>query len=222
MQFINLFENDFYALFPELFLTCAALLLLVFGVIWSTSKASGYPILVHTVAWLSVWSIVCALGLTLHMPFSIMVCFYNTFVIDELTFLLKVMVLCSTGAALLMSMDYLKTSSLNVFEYSILVLLSCISMLLLVSSYDFISMYLAIEMQSLCFYVLAASKRNSEFSTEAGLKYFLLGAFSSGILLFGCSLVYGSTGITNFEDLAKCFAGISQTCLLYTSDAADE
>lgn len=57
MQFINLFENDFYALFPELFLTCAALLLLVFGVIWSTSKASGYPILVHTVAWLSVWSI---------------------------------------------------------------------------------------------------------------------------------------------------------------------
>ena len=64
MQFINLFENDFYALFPELFLTCAALLLLVFGVIWSTSKASGYPILVHTVAWLSVWSIVCALGLT--------------------------------------------------------------------------------------------------------------------------------------------------------------
>lgn len=143
MQFINLFENDFYALFPELFLTCAALLLLVFGVIWSTSKASGYPILVHTVAWLSVWSIFCALGLTLHMPFSIMVCFYNTFVIDELTFLLKVMVLCSTGAALLMSMDYLKTSSLNVFEYSILVLLSCISMLLLVSSYDFISMYLA-------------------------------------------------------------------------------
>jgi|TARA_B110000444_G_scaffold250497_1_gene277016 proton-translocating NADH-quinone oxidoreductase chain N len=211
MQFINLFENDFYALFPELFLTCAALLLLVFGVIWSTSKASGYPILVHTVAWLSVWSIFCALGLTLHMPFSIMVCFYNTFVIDELTFLLKVMVLCSTGAALLMSMDYLKTSSLNVFEYSILVLLSCISMLLLVSSYDFISMYLAIEMQSLCFYVLAASKRNSEFSTEAGLKYFLLGAFSSGILLFGCSLVYGSTGITNFEDLAKCFAGISHT-----------
>ena len=77
MQFINLFENDFYALFPELFLTCAALLLLVFGVIWSTSKASGYPILVHTVAWLSIWSIVCALGLTLHMPFSIMAVSYT-------------------------------------------------------------------------------------------------------------------------------------------------
>jgi len=102
-----------------------------------------------------------------------------------------------------MSMEYLKKSLLNVFEYSILLLLASISMLLLISSYDFISMYLAIEMQSLCLYVLAASKRHSEFSTEAGLKYFLLGAFSSGVLLFGCALVYGFTGLTNFEDLAK-------------------
>ena len=69
-----------------------------------------------------------------------MVSFYNTFVIDELTFLLKAMVLCSATAAMLMSMEYLKTSMLNIFEYSILVLLSTISMLLLISSYDFISM----------------------------------------------------------------------------------
>ena len=207
MQFIHLFENDFYALFPELFLTTTTLILLVFGVIWSTSKTHGYPVLVHTVAWLGVWCVVCAFGLTVHMPFSVMVCFYNTFVIDELTFLLKAMILASTCAALLMSMEYLKTSLLNVFEYSILLLLSSVSMLFLVSSYDFISMYLAIEMQSLCLYVLAASKRHSEFSTEAGLKYFLLGAFSSGVLLFGCSLVYGFTGMTNFEDVAKCLAG---------------
>jgi len=73
----------------------------------------------------------------------------------------------------------------------------------MISSYDFISMYLTIEMQSLCFYVLACSKRNSEFSTEAGLKYFILGAFSSGILLFGASLIYGFSGITNFEELTK-------------------
>ena len=93
MHFIHLFENDLYALFPELFLTCTTLVLLIFGVIWSTSKAQGYPILVQTVAWLGVWSVVCALVLTLHMPFSIMVCFYNTFVIDELTFFLKSLVL---------------------------------------------------------------------------------------------------------------------------------
>ena len=207
LHYIHLFENDFYALFPELFLTCTTMLLLMFGVVWSTSKAEGYPILTHTIAWLSVWSLVCTFGLTIHSPFSVMVSFYNTFVIDELTFLLKAMVLCSATAAMLMSMEYLKTSMLNIFEYSILVLLSTISMLLLISSYDFISMYLAIEMQSLCFYVLAVAKRHSEFSTEAGLKYFLLGAFSSGVLLFGCSLVYGYTGLTNFEDIAKCLAG---------------
>ena len=207
LHYIHLFENDFYALFPELFLTCTTMLLLMFGVVWSTSKAEGYPILTHTIAWLSVWSLVCTFGLTIHSPFSVMVSFYNTFVIDELTFLLKAMVLCSATAAMLMSMEYLKTSMLNIFEYSILVLLSTISMLLLISSYDFISMYLAIEMQSLCFYVLAASKRHSEFSTEAGLKYFLLGAFSSGVLLFGCSLVYGYIGLTNFEDISKCLAG---------------
>jgi proton-translocating NADH-quinone oxidoreductase chain N len=86
-------------------------------------------------------------------------------------------------------------------------LLSVLSMALMLSSYDFISMYLAIELQSLSFYVLAASKRDSEFSTEAGLKYFVLGAFSSGILLFGFSLVYGFTGLTNLEELAKLFSG---------------
>lgn len=203
---MHLFENDFYALFPELFLTTVTMVLLMFGVVWSTSKAHGFPVLVHTVAWLSVWSVFCTCMLTMHMPFSIMVCFYNSFVIDELTSMLKIMILCSTAAAMLMSMEYLKTSVFNMFEYSILLLFSTISMLFLVSSYDFISMYLAIEMQSLCFYVLAASKRHSEFSTEAGLKYFLLGAFSSGILLFGCSLVYGFTGMTNFEDVAKCLA----------------
>jgi len=77
-----------------------------------------------------------------------------------------------------MSFQYFETERMQNFEYLILILLSTLSMFLLVSSYDLISMYLAIEMQSLCFYVLAASQRNSEFSTEAGLKYFLLGAFS--------------------------------------------
>jgi NADH:ubiquinone oxidoreductase subunit 2 (subunit N) len=78
-------------------------------------------------------------------------------------------------------------------------------MLFLVSSYDLISLYLAIELQSLCFYVLAAFQRNNEFSTEAGLKYFILGALSSGFLLFGESILYGFTGITNFEELTKLF-----------------
>jgi proton-translocating NADH-quinone oxidoreductase chain N len=79
---------------------------------------------------------------------------------------------------------------------------------LIVASNDLISMYLAIEMQSLCLYVLAAFKKNSAFSTEAGLKYFILGAFSSGLLLFGSSMIYGFTGTTNFEELATICTGI--------------
>jgi len=104
-----------------------------------------------------------------------------------------------------MSLQYFQQEALTAFESIVLILMSTCSMLFMISAFDLIAMYLAIELQSLCFYVLAASKRNSEFSTEAGLKYFILGAFSSGILLFGCSLIYGFTGVTNLEELAKIF-----------------
>jgi NADH:ubiquinone oxidoreductase subunit 2 (subunit N) len=106
-----------------------------------------------------------------------------------------------------MCLDYFKEESLNVFESIILILLSTCNMFLMISTYDLIAMYLAIELQSLCFYVIAALKRNSEFSTEAGFKYFILGAFSSRILLFGCSMIYGFTRVTNFEELTKIFIG---------------
>lgn len=77
----------------------------------------------------------------------------------------------------------------------------------LITSYDLISLYLSIEMQSLCCYVLAASKKDSSFSTEAGLKYFILGSFSSILLLFGISYFYGFTGTTNFSNLTLLFSG---------------
>lgn len=80
-------------------------------------------------------------------------------------------------------------------------------MLLLTQVYDLLSMYLVIEFQSLIFYILVSFKRNSEFSTESGLKYFILGAFSSAFLLFGSSILYSFTGLTNFGDLSKFFSG---------------
>ncbi len=85
-------------------------------------------------------------------------------------------------------------------------------MLFLISAADFISMYLAIELQSICFYVLAAFKRDSEFSTEAGLNYFLLGVLQPGMLLFGCSLIYGFTGVIEFSELSKVFASQNVLC----------
>nr|QKQ14731.1 NADH-ubiquinone oxidoreductase subunit 2 [Zygnema circumcarinatum] len=125
----------------------------------------------------------------------------------------KIGLLLSTACTIVMSLQYFQQETVNTFESIILILLSTCSMLFMISAYDLIAIYLAIELQSLCFYVIAASKRTSEFSTEAGLKYFILGAFSSGILLFGCSMIYGFTGVTNLEELAKIFAGYG----LYTS-----
>jgi NADH:ubiquinone oxidoreductase subunit 2 (subunit N) len=123
-----------------------------------------------------------------------------------------------------MSLQYAEIrNSSRSFESIILILMSTCSMLFMISAFDLIAMYLAIELQSLCFYVLAASKRNSEFSTEAGLKYFILGAFSSGILLFGCSLIYGFTGVTNLEELAKIFcADDALSCAFSTRQVPDK
>ena len=108
-----------------------------------------------------------------------------------------------------MCLKYNKFEYINGFEFIVLILLTILGTLLLISSYDLISMYLAIELQSFCSYIIASFKRSSEFSAEAGLKYFILGAFSSGFLLFGCSLIYGFTGTTNYEQLAMLFIAIN-------------
>jgi NADH-quinone oxidoreductase subunit N len=105
--------------------------------------------------------------------------------------------------------------SLNFFEYFSILLLSILSLLLLVSSCDLISTYLVIEMQALCFYILASFRRNSAFSTEAGLKYFIAGAFISGIFLLGASLVYGSLGTLNFNTLSLLLSFNLNTDLIY-------
>lgn len=133
------------------------------------------------------------------------VIFNNVLIIDDLTVLMREMIILGCFASILISLNYMESQRIHIYEYMILILFSTLGMILTVSSYDLISMYLGIELQTLSFYVLAAFRRNNEFSTEAGLKYFVLGALSSGLLLFGESIIYGSTGITNFEELTKLF-----------------
>lgn len=212
-----LFDNDFGALFPELFLVTCCIFLLVYGVIYSTSKIKNYPILLNNISWLSLLAFVFTLLLIINNPIKNASLLYNTLILDDFTKFIKILVLVSSFFSVYISMDYIKQESLNAFEYIILILLATVSMFFLTSSADFISLYLAVELQSLSFYVLAAIKRNSEFSTEAGLKYFLLGAFSSGLLLFGCSLIYGFTGVTNFSELGKIFTGGTLDILASTS-----
>jgi NADH-quinone oxidoreductase subunit N len=137
-----------------------------------------------------------------------MLVYQNTFIFDLLTANVKQILLSSTICCLFIFEDNLIRQQINNFEYFILILCAVLGLLFLISSYDLISLYLAIEMQSLCLYVLAASKKNSSFSTEAGLKYFLLGSFSSALLLFGMSILYGCTGTTNFENFTLLLSGV--------------
>ncbi|MBJ6361734.1 NADH-quinone oxidoreductase subunit N [Paenibacillus sp. MAHUQ-46] len=202
-----LFENDYLALIPEIFLISAGIFLLVYGCIFSTSSTYNFPILSTNIGWFVILTFIYTILLIYNAEINNAILLYNTLVIDDFTQFIKICCLLASAVTILISLDYLKAKSLNAFESMILILLATVGMLFLISSADFISLYLTIELQSLAFYVLAALKRNSEFSTEAGIKYFLLGAFSSGLLLFGCSLIYGFTGTISFSECAKLFAG---------------
>jgi NADH-quinone oxidoreductase subunit N len=208
MNFFNFFENDFLVVLPELFISISIIFLLSYGVIYSTSEYYKTPALAVNVSWLSFFVLGIAFILCVNNFLSSMIIFNNLLIVDSFTTLMKAFILLSSMACILISLNYLNYQRINTFEYTLLILLSVLGMLLLVSSYDLLSLYLAIELMSLAFYILAAYKRNSEFSGEAGLKYFILGAFSSGLLLFGSSMLYGFTGMTNFEDIAKLLLGV--------------
>lgn len=198
-----LFENDLKSVIPESFLILGGLIVLIYGVIFSTEKKNNYPILLINISHIALLTLLFTLVLLWNNPITEASIFYNCFQIDDLALFLKVVVLLGSIFSIAISLQYIQEESLNSFELELLILFSTVSMLFLISSADFISMYLCIELQSLCFYVMAAMKRDSEFSSEAGLKYFLLGAFSSGILLFGLGLLYGFTGVTHFSELSK-------------------
>jgi NADH-quinone oxidoreductase subunit N len=131
------------------------------------------------------------------------VLFNGSFVVDDYARFLKLLALTGSAGALLLSLDYLKLERQEKFEYGTLLLLSTLGMLMLISAADLIALYLGLELMSLSLYVIAAYERDNARSTEAGLKYFVLGALSSGMLLYGASLIYGFTGTVNFAGIAK-------------------
>nr|YP_006280921.1 NADH dehydrogenase subunit 2 [Spirodela polyrhiza]AFI54938.1 NADH dehydrogenase subunit 2 [Spirodela polyrhiza] len=192
--------NLFLAVSPEIFIINATFILLIHGVVFSTSKKDDYPPLVSNVGWLGLLSVTIA-----HLFWN------NFFRRDHSTYFCQILPLLSTAGTISMCFDSFEQERFDASESIVLIPLPTRSMLFMISAHDSIAMYLAIELQSLCFYVIAASKRKSEFSTEAGSKYLILGAFPSGILLFGCSMIYGSTGATHFDQLAKILTGYEIT-----------
>jgi len=152
---------------------------------------------------LTILSLIFAIALILNQPNETIKIFNESYIIDKLSIFMKVLTLLFCIFVLLLSKDYIKNNSIDKIEYPIIILASTLGMILMISSYDLIVFYLGLELQSLCLYILASFKRDDERSTEAGLKYFVLSALASGLLLYGCSLIYGFTGSTNFEIISE-------------------
>tara|TARA_B100000161_G_scaffold262493_1_gene232374 strand:- start:46 stop:1341 length:1296 start_codon:yes stop_codon:yes gene_type:complete len=135
--------------------------------------------------------------------------FGGQFVVDQFARFMKWLVLIGSALAVIMSINYNAREGIERFEFPVLILFASLGMLLMVSANDLISLYVGLELQSLSLYVIAAFRRDSAKSSEAGLKYFVLGALSSGMLLYGASMIYGFSGTTRFDALSNLFTGPS-------------
>ena len=184
--------------YPELILAVGAMVLLMVGTFAGSSS-------VRLVTGLSVALLVVA-GLWLAFLTGEGTAFHGVFVLDPFARFMKILALIGSALAIVMSVGFARVEKFARFEYPILIILATTGMMLMISAGDLIALYLGLELQSLSLYVIAAINRDSLRSTEAGLKYFVLGALSSGMLLYGSSLVYGFTGQTGFAEIAQAIA----------------
>ena len=180
---------------PELVLAVGAMVLLMLG----AYRGEGTTKLITGLA---VVLLVVTGVLELMLPAGKLMTFGGSFIVDDFARFLKILAIIGSAVTLILSTEFLSDPSRRIFEYSILVLLSTLGMMVLISAADLIMLYLGLELMSLALYVVAASNRDNAKSTEAGLKYFVLGALSSGMLLYGASLIYGFTGTVEFAGIA--------------------
>lgn len=179
----------------EIILACGAMALLMLGVIRGNPTSRG-------VALGSVVLLGVAAFAAFNLPSERTLTFGGAFVADDFGKVMKLLVLLGSAVAIIMSINFMRRENIDRFEFPILVVLATLGMLMMISANDLISLYMGLELQSLALYVVAAFHRDSARSTEAGLKYFVLGALASGMLLYGSSLIYGFSGTTNFDTLA--------------------
>ena len=189
---------------PEIILAAGVLMLILFGAF--RGERSAALVTIGSLALLFV-----AFVAVLLLPTSRTVTMGGSFIVDGFAKYMKLLVLLGSAATIALSADYLRREGIDRFEYPILILLSTIGSMMMVSANDLIGLYLGIELQSLASYVIASFHRDNLRSTEAGLKYFVLGALSSGMLLYGASLVYGFTGTVAFPGIATALHGPVET-----------
>ena len=189
---------DFTIIMPETLLAAYALLA---GAYFGKDRIAG-TLLWATVAAFLVLAFYIGIGRGTEGA-----AFYGMFVADGFARFCKILILASAAAVLAMSADYMQRQNMLRFEYPVLIALSVIGMMVMVSAADLLTLYLGLELQSLALYVVAAMRRESSKSSEAGLKYFVLGSLSSGLLLYGASLIYGFAGTTSFSGIIDVVQG---------------
>ena len=192
--------SDLSPALPEMLLAVAAMALLILGA-WRGEGST------RLVSWLAVTALIIVLGVVLLGGPERRVGFYGMFVTDAFALFMKSLVLIGSAVTILMGMRYNEDQGIGRFEFPVLVMLATTGMMVMISANDLITLYVGLELQNLALYVVASFDRDSPRSSEAGLKYFVLGGLSSGMLLYGVSLVYGFAGTTGFADLARLFAG---------------
>ncbi len=188
-------QADLNVILPEIFLSLYAMFALLGGVYGGKDRLS-VPLIFATAGVFVILAFIVSGSSN-----GTQTAFGGMFINDGFARFSKVLILVSAAVVLIISPDYLRSRKLLHFEYPILIALSVVGMMMMVSSGDLMSLYMGLELQSLCLYVVASMRRDSLKSTEAGLKYFVLGALSSGLLLYGASLCYGYAGTTSFEGI---------------------
>ena len=200
--------NALMPVLPEILLACGAMVMLMFGAF--AGERSG-----SFVNGLCILLLIAVGAVVVWLPGGKTTLFGGSFVVDDYARFLKLLTLVGSAGALILSLDYLTREKLQKFEYGALFLLSTLGMMMLISAGDLIALYLGLELMSLALYVVASYNRDNVKSTEAGLKYFVLGALSSGMLLYGASLVYGFTGTVSFTGIAKATANGASVGLVF-------
>jgi NADH-quinone oxidoreductase subunit N len=188
-------QADLNIILPEILLSLFAMLALL-GAVYGRKDEIATSLI-----WVTAAVFIIAAFSVMRSANGTEVAFNGMFINDGFARFAKAIVLFSAAAVLIISPDYLRENKILKFEYPLLITLSVVGMMMMISAGDLMSLYMGLELQSLCLYVIAAMRRDSLKSTEAGLKYFVLGALSSGLLLYGASLAYGYAGTTSFSGI---------------------
>jgi len=185
--------QNFNLILPEIFLSLSIFVTLLMGVFFKNNYN-----LVTNITYIIIISLLLIILNSFNETGNL---FSNSFVSNSFTNFFKILILLGTLFVMFITQDFIKEMKINYFEYPLLLLFSVLGMFFMISSNDLMSFYLGLELQSLALYILASIDRDNSKSNEAGIKYFVLSALSSGLLLYGCSLLYGFTGSTNFEEI---------------------